>query len=200
MRSKGHFQKPLSHFDQKAKCDEKNTSHTPLTSAALTSTNSAVAKHKTGFWKCPIVFMIFVALLSVAATSSKTATMGPQAIHCSPCDTLNPQLQNSAGDVQLVVDSSITKLEKSMRGFRDIKGYRVQIFLGTAEAVKTERNKYLALGLPYSAYMKQVVPEYSLVIGDFSTRMELEKNLQIIQQHYPKAFVVNDVIEMKAKK
>jgi hypothetical protein len=144
--------------------------------------------------------MIFIALISVAAASSRTANVWPHAMQGTIGDTLNPQLQNSAGDVQLVVDSSITKLEKSMRGFRDIKGFRVQIFLGTAEAVKIERNKYLALGLPYSAYMKQVVPEYSLVIGDFATRMELEKNLQIIQQHYPKAFAVNDVIEMKAKK
>jgi hypothetical protein len=115
-------------------------------------------------------------------------------------DTVNPQLHNKAGAVTIVVDSSITKLEKSLRGFRDIKGFRVQIFLGAADAVKSERNKYLSLGLPYSAYMKQVVPEYSLVIGDFSTRMELEKHLQIIQQHYPKAFTVNDVIEIKAKK
>jgi SPOR domain len=115
-------------------------------------------------------------------------------------DTLNPQLSNGSGDVQLVVDSSITKLEKSMRGFRDIKGFRIQIYLGTAEAVKNERNKYLGLGLPYSAYMKQVVPEYSLVVGDFATRMELEKHLQVIRQHYPKAFAVNDMIEIKAKK
>jgi hypothetical protein len=147
-----------------------------------------------------LVFMFFASVLSVSAVTSNRAVSSLYPHLFPKGDTLNPQLHNTAGDVELVVDSSITKLEKSMRGFRDIKGFRVQIFLGTAEAVKNERNNYLALGLPYSAYMKQVVPEYSLVIGDFSTRMELEKNLQIIQQHYPKAFAVNDVIEMKAKK
>jgi hypothetical protein len=66
----GHFQNPLSRFDQDQISAEKNTSHTPLNSPntalnlshvtlamlhrfALSSTNSAVAKHKTGFWNWP---------------------------------------------------------------------------------------------------------------------------------------------------
>lgn len=150
--------------------------------------------------------LLFAALLITLTSATVLQTTKPAVALLSAqntymCgDTLNPQAGQANGDVQIVVDSSITKLEKSLRGFRDIKGYRVQIFLGTAEAVKNERNKYLGLGLPYSAYMKQVVPEYSLVIGDFKSRMELEKHLQIIQQHYPKAFAVNDVIEIKKSK
>lgn len=149
-----------------------------------------------------ILFITLTIISCIALLpSSISATFGSNTTPTSAvCDTITPTRSNGAGDVQIVVDSSITKLEKSMRGFRDIKGFRVQIYLGTAEAVKNERNKYLALGLPYSAYMKQVVPEYSLVIGDFATRMELEKHLQTIHQHYPKAFAVNDMIEIKIKK
>ena len=145
--------------------------------------------------KFSIVALILISCVA-ALPSTVSAKMGSVREGSTlMCDTIAP-----VGEVQIVVDSSITKLEKSMRGVRDIKGFRVQIFLGTAEAVKNERNKYLSLGLPYSAYMKQVVPEYSLVIGDFATRMELEKHLQTIQQHYPKAFAVNDMIEIKMKK
>jgi hypothetical protein len=145
--------------------------------------------------KISIVALILISCVAALPSTVSAKLRSVREGSSLMCDTIAP-----AGEVQIVVDSSITKLEKSMRGFRDIKGFRVQIFLGTAEAVKNERNKYLALGLPYSAYMKQVVPEYSLVIGDFSTRMELEKHLQTIQQHYPKAFAVNDMIEIKMKK
>jgi len=154
---------------------------------------------------CPMKLLFAVLLITLTSATvwrsdADRCARPDQLISAAVADTLNPQAAAANGDVQVVVDSSITKLEKSLRGFRDIKGYRVQIFLGTADAVKSERNKYLGLGLPYSAYMKQVVPEYSLVIGDFSTRMELEKHLQIIQQHYPKAFAVSDVIEVKSRK
>lgn len=107
----------------------------------------------------------------------------------------NPQLNNMKGEVTLHADSSIVRLERNNRGFKETKGYRIQILIGSIENVKTERNKYLSLGLPYSAYMKQVVPEYSLQIGDFRSKIEVEKHLQIVKEHYPKAFVVIDNIE-----
>lgn len=107
----------------------------------------------------------------------------------------NPQLNNMKGEVTLHADSSIVRLERNNRGFKETKGYRIQILIGSIENVKTERNKYLSLGMPYSAYMKQVVPEYSLQIGDFRSKIEVEKHLQIVKEHYPKAFVVIDNIE-----
>ena len=104
-------------------------------------------------------------------------------------------LANAPGAVTILADSSIIKLERSMRKFKQVKGYRVQIFLGPLEEAKAERNKYLSLGLPYSAYMKQIVPEHALQIGDFATRMELDKCLAELEEYYPKAFAVVDVIE-----
>jgi hypothetical protein len=99
------------------------------------------------------------------------------------------------GNVTIVADSSIIRLEKSTRKFKDIKGYRIQIFLGSLDQAKSERNKYLSLGLPYSVYPKQIVPEQALHVGDFISRMEMEKHLQVIQKFYPKAFGVVELIE-----
>jgi len=101
----------------------------------------------------------------------------------------------SPGNVEFVVDSSIVKLEKGARKFKETKGYRLQIFLGPLETVKAERNKYLALGLPYSAYIKQIVPEHALQIGDFSNRLEMEKCRNEIEAYYPDALPVIEVIE-----
>lgn len=99
------------------------------------------------------------------------------------------------GDVTIIADSAIVKLERGSRKFKELKGYRVQIFLGPLEEAKAERNKYLSLGLPYSAYMKQIVPEHALQIGDFTTRLELDKCLKELDEYYPKAFAVVEVIE-----
>ena len=108
----------------------------------------------------------------------------------------NPQADNLQGTVTIKADSAIVNLEKGKRGFKDVKGYRIQIFVGTAEQMKTERNKFLSLGLNYSVYPKQIVPEYAIQVGDFPTRMEMEKHLEIIKKHYPKAFPVVEVIEV----
>ncbi|MFM7234875.1 MAG: hypothetical protein ACKOZM_09800 [Flavobacteriales bacterium] len=114
--------------------------------------------------------------------------------------SLNVFAQNDSlvvlkGDVQVTVDSAIVRLERGSRGFKEIKGYRVQIFLGTLEEVKEERNKYLSLGLPYSAYVKQIVPEHALQIGDFATRMELDKCLSELEDYYKSTIPVVTFIE-----
>ncbi len=104
--------------------------------------------------------------------------------------------EQSSGNVDIVADSLIVNLEKGSRRYKDIKGFRIQIFLGSHDKVSAERNKYLTLGLPYSAYVKQVVPEQALQVGDFTTRMEMEKHLETIRKHYPQAFGVVEVIEI----
>jgi hypothetical protein len=111
------------------------------------------------------------------------------------CLSQRDSLVAASGNVSLLADSSIIKLERGMRKFKEVKGYRVQIFLGPLEEAKAERNKYLSLGLPYSAYMKQIVPEHALQIGDFATRLELDKCLAELDEYYPKAFAVVEVIE-----
>lgn len=116
------------------------------------------------------------------------------AVHSSYCQSDNSK-QTFKGDVDVIADSSVIRLERNGRRLREIKGYRVQLFLGPLEEAKAERNKYLSLGLPYSAYMKQIVPEHALQVGDFKTRLELDKCLSELEEYYPKAFAIVDVIE-----
>jgi SPOR domain len=101
----------------------------------------------------------------------------------------------SPGKVTVDVDTSIVNLEKGTRKFKETKGYRIQLLIGPLEQVKNERNKYLSLGYPYSAYQKSIVPDYALQVGDFPTRMEMEKHLEILRKQYPKAFGVVEFIE-----
>ena len=138
---------------------------------------------------------------------STFAPMSPRLITlmfflCSACMAYaqKDSLATVKGDVQIIADSSITRIERNTRGFKEIKGYRVQIFLGTLEQVKEERNKFLSLGLPYSAYVKQIVPEHALQIGDFATRMELDKCLSELEDFYKTAIPVVAIIEPPKEK
>ncbi len=142
-----------------------------------------------------LLLLIGVNSLSAQNDSLKKVltALSPNKI-ASDTNSINPQL-SGVGKVTIQADSSIIRLEKSTRKFKDIKGYRIQIFLGSIDQAKSERNKYLSFGLPYSIYAKQIVPEQALQLGDFISRMDMEKHLQIIQKYYPKAFGVVDFIE-----
>lgn len=146
-----------------------------------------------------IVLTLFVLILSKSICGQsdslqfalkKLTTNGKQTIDT----TDNPQL-DGVGRINTIADSSIVQLERKTRGFKEIRGYRIQVMLGSIENIKTERNKFLSLNLPYSAYLKQVVPEYSLQVGDFTTKLEVERHLQIVREYYPKAFAVVETIE-----
>ena len=99
------------------------------------------------------------------------------------------------GKITVSADSSIVRLERNNRGFKDMKGYRIQIFLGPVEEAKKKRNDYLALGLPYSSYVKQIVPEHAIEIGDFVTKHEAQRALKEIKKSYSSAMIVTTIIE-----
>jgi hypothetical protein len=154
--------------------------------------NDFTAKFATKFESTSKMFLIKI-FISLAVFICLNSSLNAQS---DSLKTAIGQLAGKpAGNVDVVADSMVMKLEKSTRKYREIKGYRIQIFLGSYEQASTERNKYLSLGLPYSAYIKQVVPEQALQVGDFLNRMEMEKHLELIRKHYPKAFGVVEVIE-----
>ena len=77
-------------------------------------------------------------------------------------------------------------------------GYRIQLFMesGNTALEKAEKvtekfeNKYKNV----SAYITFGEPYYRVRIGDFRTRLEASKFLDIIQRNYPQAWVVKDKI------
>lgn len=99
------------------------------------------------------------------------------------------------GRVILHSHSNIDSLERRLRGKTELKGYRIQIFMGPFTQAKTERSNFINLGLGLSAYMPQNPPDYSVRVGDFRTQLEALKYLEKIKIHYPNAFIVPDKVE-----
>ena len=132
-----------------------------------------------------IISLCMPSLLGVSQIDSLTAKQ-----RCST--KLRKQEQ---GEIAVSADSAIVRLERNNRGFRDMKGYRIQIFLGPVEEAKKKRNEYLATGLPYSSYVKQIVPEHAIEIGDFVSKHEAQRALKEVKKTYSSALIVTTIIE-----
>lgn len=120
-----------------------------------------------------------------AALSAQTGNSKP------PGDTL--LIKES--DVQFHTEGRIDSLEKRLRGKTDLKGYRIQIFLGSYQDAKNVRAKFLTNSLGLQAYIVQNAPDYVVRVGDFKTNLELHKYLDEVKKSYPGSLVVVDKIE-----
>jgi len=79
-----------------------------------------------------------------------------------------------------------------------IPGYRIQIFfdsgLNSSDKAKRTRDEFQLLYPEIPAYVGWKAPHYRVRIGDFKTRLEAEKVLQLIIIDYPNAWVTRDEI------
>jgi hypothetical protein len=121
----------------------------------------------------------------------------PAALHAQTgsANSSNDSLLIKEGDVQFHTEGRIDSLEKRLRGKTDLKGYRIQIFLGSYQDAKNVRAKFLTNSLGLQAYIAQNAPDYVVRVGDFKTNLELHKYLDEVKKSYPGSLVVVDKIE-----
>jgi len=79
-----------------------------------------------------------------------------------------------------------------------IPGYRIQIFfdsgLNSSDRAKQARDEFLLKYPEIQAYVSWKAPNYRVRVGDFRTRLEAEKILQLIIIDYPNAWAIKDEI------
>jgi hypothetical protein len=79
-----------------------------------------------------------------------------------------------------------------------IPGYRIQIFfdsgLNSSDRARQSRDEFQAKYPEIQAYVNWKAPNYRVRVGDFKTRLEAEKTLQMILIDYPNAWVIKDEI------
>jgi len=83
-----------------------------------------------------------------------------------------------------------------------IPGYRIQVFfdsgLNSSDRARQARDEFLLTYPEIPAYVGWKSPNYRVRIGDFKTRLEAEKTLQLIIIDYPNAWVIKDEINFPA--
>lgn len=99
------------------------------------------------------------------------------------------------GDVKIHTTPSIDSLEKKMRGKNNLRGFRIQIFLGSYPEAKKLRASFQSSSDNLPAYIAQNTPDYIVKVGDFRTLYEAQKYLDELKKSYPSALIVPDKIE-----
>ncbi len=84
---------------------------------------------------------------------------------------------------------------KKMEG---MEGFRVEIFFSSQMNAKEQsleiKTEFLSEYPDYAVHIKFVAPNFRVRIGDFRTKNEALKLYKMIQDDYPAAFIVPDVI------
>jgi hypothetical protein len=79
-----------------------------------------------------------------------------------------------------------------------IPGYRIQIFfdsgLNSSDRARQARDEFLLIYPDLPAHVSWKAPNYRVRIGDFRTKLEAERTLQMILIDYPNAWVTKDEI------
>jgi hypothetical protein len=115
---------------------------------------------------------------------------------------------NPGGSVVVIQDELVDSVLRSYETLRlkimenpdnkAIPGYRIQIFfdsgLNSSDRAKQARDEFQLIYPEVPAYVNWKAPNYRVRIGDFKTRLEAEKTLQLILIDYPNAWVIKDEI------
>jgi hypothetical protein len=116
--------------------------------------------------------------------------------------------QSTSGNVKVFQDPLVDSLLTQYQALRltimenpdhkSIPGYRIQIFfdsgLNSSDRARQARDEFMLLFPEMPAYISWKAPNYRVRAGDFRTKLEAEKFLQLIMIDYPTAWVTKDDI------
>lgn len=72
--------------------------------------------------------------------------------------------------------------------------YKIQLFNGVEKDAYAKKYKFQSTFPEYKVQIIYVAPEWKTQVGDFNTRLEADRALNIIQQKFIGAFVLEDKI------
>jgi hypothetical protein len=115
---------------------------------------------------------------------------------------------STGGFVSVVQDSQVDSVLLAYENIRlkvmenpdnkAIPGYRIQIFFdsgsNSSDRARTVQEAFALIYPEIPAYVSWKAPNYRVRVGDWRTRLEAEKALQLIMIDYPNAWVIKDEI------
>jgi hypothetical protein len=72
--------------------------------------------------------------------------------------------------------------------------FKIQLFNGNEKDAYSKKSKFQSTFPKYKVKIIYVAPEWKTQVGDFNTRLEADKALNIIQQKFIGAFILEDKI------
>lgn len=113
-----------------------------------------------------------------------------------------PAPVKAQGKIEVVEPYSVSRLLQQFADFIEeietIEGYRVQI-IATSDLQQANGIKGGAMSRyhrMYNVYLDYFAPYYKVRVGDFRTRLAAFKCLMEVQEKFPDAYIVKDMIEV----
>lgn len=111
------------------------------------------------------------------------------------------QHENEKGHVTVLQDSVVAMMLKRNATISETKqtmpGYRIQLYFGSDRTKAGEiRNEFIKDHPETGAYLVYQQPNFKVRAGDYKTRLEAVKAMQLISAFYPSAFIVKDDVHL----
>lgn len=107
-----------------------------------------------------------------------------------------PATPQGPGSVTYHVDPAVQRtMDRFVEVKHELKGYRVQIFLGDRRTAEDTKRSFLLKYPDTPAYLSWLAPNFRLRVGDLRTRLEAEHLLHELKALYPGSYIVPDAIE-----
>ena len=107
-------------------------------------------------------------------------------------------IQDSQVDSVLTAYDTIRYKAMENPDNKAIPGYRIQIYFdsgsNSSDRAKSVKEAFALLYPDIPVYVSWKAPNYRVRVGDWRTRLEAEKALQLIMIDYPNAWVIKDEI------
>jgi hypothetical protein len=115
-------------------------------------------------------------------------------------------VESPGGQLEIIQDSRIDTLVSRHiwlnQYHQEMEGYRIQIFFDAGNKSRSNayrvRDEFLSMSpdSTISAYITFKEPYYRVRVGDFRTRLDAERFLQLIKPSYPNAFPIKEQINL----
>lgn len=138
---------------------------------------------------------LIIGLLVLIQVSLVAQDKGPGKVTVIQDEQVDSVLANYESLRLKIMENPDTKL---------IPGYRIQIFfdsgLNSSDRARQAKDDFLFLFPDIPAYVSWKAPNYRVRVGDYKSRLDAEKDLQLIIINYPNAWVIKDEINFPIMK
>lgn len=106
------------------------------------------------------------------------------------CGAFSASGQNTTVSQDAKFEQLLNEKRKVNSGLTISTTYRIQIFSGSADESRKNLVAFKKLFKNYDGTIIFNTPNYKVIVGDFRTRIEAERNLNLLKKSYPNAFVL----------
>jgi len=117
---------------------------------------------------------------------------------------LSQEARKDSGSISFIqddkVDQLVSKHIQINQNSKGIDGFRIQIFFDSGNSSKTRAQSvyesFLAKYPGVGAYLTFKAPNYKVRVGDFRTKLDAQRFLNLIIPDYPNAWIIDDQINL----